>query len=108
MDKNEILTKAQKENKGRDMEDLEAQRKGTNIGFMVGSLAFIAIVIVEMIVTGVMHYEIMGGCFLMLSATFLTKYAIRKKKHELAVGICYSLLAIVFLTLWILRLTQVI
>ena len=108
MDKNEILMKAQKENKGKDMADLEAQRKGTNIGFTVGGLAFIAIVIVEMIVTGVMHYEIMGGCFLMLGASFLTKYAILKKKHELVVGICYTLIALGWLTFWILRLTKVI
>ena len=31
MEKEEILAKAQKENKGADIADLEAQRKGTNI-----------------------------------------------------------------------------
>ena len=108
MDKNEILMKAQKENKGKDMADLEAQRKGTNIGFMVGGLAFIAIVIVEMLITGVMHYEIMGGCFLMLGTSFFVKYAILRKKHELFTAISYTLIAFGWLTFWILRLTKVI
>lgn len=108
MDKNEILMKAQKENKGKDMADLEAQRKGTNIAFMVGGLLFIAILIVEMLVNGVMHYEIMGGCFIMLGVSFLVKYAILRKKHELFTGICYTLIAFGWLTFWILRLAKVI
>lgn len=108
MEKEEILMKAQQENKGKDIADLEAQRKGTNIGFMVGGLAFIAIVIVEMVVTGVMHYEIMGGCFLMLGTSFFVKYISLRKKHELVVAICYTLIALGWLTFWILRLTKVI
>ena len=108
MEKEEILMKAQQENKGKDIADLEAQRKGTNIGFMVGGLAFIAIVIVEMVVTGIMHYEIMGGCFLMLGTSFFVKYISLRKKHELVVAICYTLIALGWLTFWILRLTKVI
>ena len=108
MEKEEILMKAQQENKGKDIADLEAQKKGTNIGFMVGGLAFIAIIIVELIVTGVMHYEIMGGCFVMLGVSFFVKYAHTKKKHELFVAILYTLIAIGWLTFWILRLTKVI
>ena len=108
MEKEEILMKAQQENKGKDIADLEAQRKGTNIGFMVCGLAFIAIVIVEMVVTGIMHYEIMGGCFLMLGTSFFVKYISLRKKHELIVAICYTLIAIGWLTFWILRLTKVI
>ena len=108
MEKEEILMKAQQENKGKDIADLEAQRKGTNIGFMVGGLAFIAIIIVEMIVNNVMHYEIMGGCFLMLGTSFFVKYISLRKKHELFVAICYTLIALGWLTFWILRLTKVI
>ena len=108
MEKEEILMKAQQENKGKDIADLEAQRKGTNIGFMVGGLAFIAIVIVEMVVTGIMHYEIMGGCFLMLGTSFFVKYINLRKKHELVVAICYTLIAIAWLVFWILRLAKVI
>ena len=108
MEKEEILMKAQQENKGKDIADLEAQRKGTNIGFMVGGLAFIAIVIVETVVTGIMHYEIMGGCFLMLGTSFFVKYISLRKRHELVVAILYTLIAIGWLTFWILRLTKVI
>ena len=108
MEKNEILMKAQKENKGQDIADLEAQKKGTSIAFMVGGLAFIAIIVVEMIVNNVMHYEIMGGCFIMLATAFYVKFFMLKKRHELVVAICYTLIALGWLTFWILRLTKVI
>ena len=108
MEKNEILMKAQQENQGKDIADLEAQKKGTSIAFTVGGLAFIAIIVVELLITGVMHYEIMGGCFLMLGTSFFVKYINLRKKHELIVAICYTLIAIGWLTFWILRLTKVI
>ena len=108
MEKNEILMKAQQENKGKDVADLEAQKKGASIAFMVGGLSFIAIIIVEMIVNNVMHYEIMGGCFLMLATAFYVKFFMLRKRHELVVAICYTLIAIGWLTFWILRLTKVI
>ena len=67
-----------------------------------------AIIIVELLVTGVMHYEIMGGCFIMLATAFYVKFFALRKKHELVVAICYTLIAIGWLTFWILRLTKVI
>lgn len=108
MEKNEILMKAQQENQGKDIADLEAQKKGTSIAFTVGGLAFIAIIVVELLITGVMHYEIMGGCFLMLATAFYVKFFMLKKRHELVVAILYTLIAIGWLTFWILRLTKVI
>jgi len=107
MEKNEILMKAQQDNKGKDIADLEAQKKGASIAFMVGGLAFIAIIIVELIITDVMHYEIMGGCFLMLATAFYVKFFTLKKRHELVVAILYTLIAIGWLVFWILRLTKV-
>ena len=108
MEKNEILLKAQQENKGKDVADIEAQRKATNIGFMVGGLVFMAILVVEMIMTNVMHYEIMGGLFLMLGVSFLVKYGILRKTHELVTGISYSLISMGWFAFWILRLCKVI
>ena len=108
MEKNEILMKAQQENKGKDIADLEAQKKGASLAFTVGGLSFIAIIVVELIFTGIMHYEIMGGCFLMLATAFYVKYFMLRKRHELVVAICYTLIAIGWLTFWILRLTKVI
>ena len=108
MERQEILKKAQQENKGKDFEELEAQKKATNIAFMVGGLAIIAILLVDFIVTETFNYGVLGGLFLMLFTAFLVKYVVRKKKHELVVTICYGLIATGFLTIWILQLCKVI
>ena len=107
MNKEEILSKAQKENKGRDIADLEAARRGTNIAFMVGGFAFIAILIVEMVVNNVFHYEILGAITLMCAVAFWVKNISLKKKHEMVAAILYSALSIAWFTLWILRLVKV-
>ena len=108
MERQEILAKAQQENKGRDFEELEAQKKATNVAFTVGGFAIIAVVITELIVFKKFNYGVMAGIFVMLFSAFLTKYMVRKKKHELFVTICYGAMAIAFLTLWILTLCKVI
>ena len=104
MEKNEILKKAQQENKGKDLADLEAQKKATNVAFTVGGLTIIAILIVDLIISKTFNYGVMGGLFVMLFSGFLTKYIVLRKKHELVVTICYGLIAIGFLTIWILKL----
>ena len=108
MEKNEILKKAQQENKGKDLADLEAQKKATNVAFTVGGLTIIAILIVDLIISKTFNYGVMGGLFVMLFSGFLTKYIVLRKKHELVVTICYGLIAIGFLTIWILKLCGVI
>lgn len=108
MEKNEILKKAQQENKGKDLADLEAQKKATNVAFIVGGLTIIAILIVDLIISKTFNYGVMGGLFVMLFSGFLTKYIVLRKKHELVVTLCYGLIAIGFLTIWILKLCGVI
>ena len=106
MEKAEILAKAQKENKGADIADLEAQRKGTNIAYTVGGLTFIAIIIVDLIVTKVAHFEILGGLFVMLAVAFFVKSYYSKKRHELIIGILYTLCALAAIASWIVRLVH--
>lgn len=108
MEKNEILKKAQQENEGKDLADLEAQKKATNVAFTVGGLTIIAILIVDLIISKTFNYGVMGGLFVMLFSGFLTKYIVLRKKHELVVTLCYGLIAIGFLTIWILKLCGVI
>ena len=108
MEKNEILKKAQQDNKGKDLADLEAQKKATNVAFTVGGLTIVAILIVDLIISKTFNYGVMGGLFVMLFSGFLTKYIVLRKKHELVVTICYGLIAIGFLTIWILKLCGVI
>ena len=108
MEKEEILKKAQQENKGKDLAELDATRKATNIAFMVGGLLIIAVLIVDLIVTEVFRYGVLAGLFAMLSTAFAIKYVSLRKKHELVTAICYGIGTIGFFALWILQLCQVI
>ena len=108
MEKEEILKKAQKENKGKDLAELDVMRKATNIAYMAGGLFIIAILIVNLIVTGVFQYGVLGGLFFMVATAFIYKYIHLRKRHELFVSIIYSLSSLAFLTLWVLQLCKMI
>lgn len=107
MDKNEILAKAQNDNKGMDIADLDAQRKGAYIGYFVGIIGIILIDIINGIVFKTVNHGpnmvIASMCF----SAFIVKYIKLRKTHELIVAIIYGLLAIMFLVFWILQLARV-
>ena len=107
MERNEILEKAQKENNGKDIADLEAQRKGAYIAYFVG---FFLIIIWD-VVEGIFFHRVNFGGNLALAAmaftAFLVKYLNLRKKHELFVTIVYGLLTVAFAVMWVLQLTGV-
>ena len=104
MEKEEILLRAQKENNGKDLADLEAANKGTTIGFTVGGLTIIGVVITELIITGRFAYGVMAGLGIMVLVAFIYKYIKLRKKHELVMIIIYSLWFIGWTIAWILQL----
>ena len=106
MEREEILAKAQKENKGKDIVELDAQKRSTYVAFTVSGLLIIAIAIVEFIVTKRFPFGGIAGLQGMLATAFLVKYITLRKKHELVVTICYSLLFVGFLALWIYQLIK--
>ena len=108
MEKEEILAKAQKENKGKDLADLEAQRRGANYGFMIGGLTTVAISFINFAITGVYPFGPLAGMLSMVFVAFLTKYIMLRKRHELAVTVIYGILMAMMFTAWILQLCKVI
>ena len=107
MEKEEILKKAQKENKGRDLADLEASRKGAMLGYMIGGIIAVVICIIEFALTERFPYGPLAGITSMIFVAFLVKYITLRKKHELIVAITYGLWVIFFLNMWILQLCKV-
>ena len=107
MERNEILAKAQEENKGKDIADLDAQRKGAYIAYFVG----LFLIIIWDVVEGILFHRInFGGNMAMLAmmfTAFLVKYLSLKKKHELLVAVVYGLCATAFAVLWVLQLAGV-
>lgn len=107
MEKNEILAQAQQENKGADLADLEAQRRGAYFAYLVG----VFLIIIWDVVEGIVYHRVnFGGnmvlCAMAFSAFFI-KFVTLKKKHELIVCLLYGAGMIAFLVLWILQLVGV-
>ena len=104
MNKEEILKMAQTENRGKDVADLDAQRRGAYFAYLVGICLIVAVDIIE----GIVLHRISFGCnmamFVMAFVAFLTKFRIRGKKHELFVAIAYGIGAVVWTVLWIMQL----
>ena len=90
MEKEEILAKAQEENKGVDLVDKQAQKEGAWIAYFV---AVLAIIVVDMVNGFVLNNVNRGADFALFSmafTAFLVKYIKLRKRHELFVAICWD------------------
>ena len=107
MNKDEILLKAQNENKGKDFAEKEVQRDGAWIAYTVG---VILIIVVDTVNGFVLHNVNRGADFALFSMAFvifLVKYIKLRKKHELIPLFIWGILSISMLVLWILQLCGV-
>ena len=107
MNKEEILKKAQNDNKGMDVADINIQYKAAYISYFIGVIGIIIVNIINGIVFGSVNHAPNMVISLMLGVAFWVKYYNLKKKHELIVALCYSLLTVMFLVFWILQLVKV-
>ena len=89
MEKEEILQAAQQENSGKDLADLEAQKKGANIGFAVGVFVVNLLVLIEYFITDRINVGYYVIWLAMEAALFIYKFIKLKKKHELIISIIY-------------------
>ena len=108
MKKEEILAKAQSENNGKDVADLDAQKKGAYYAYLVGVCLIAFVDIVE----GFVFHRISYGCnmamFAMVCVAFVIKYRTLRKKHELIPTVAYAVGTAVWAVLWVLQLCGVI
>lgn len=107
MNREEILSKAQSEGKGRDLPDIEAQKSGAWIAYIAGVILLIA---VDTVNGFVLHYVNRGADFVLFTMAFivfLIKYSRLRKRHELIVAVCWGVLALSMLVVWILQLAGV-
>ena len=107
MNREDILKQAQAENHGKDVADLDAQKRGAYFAYLIG----ICLIIIVDIVEGIVLHRISFGCnmamFVMAFIAFFTKYRVLGKKHELFVALAYGVGAAVWTVLWILQLCGV-
>lgn len=107
MDREEILNRAVKENKGKDYADLEAVYKGGYVGTIVVAALATILAIVEAIVTRNFNYSYYFIWASMQTGIFIYKFIKQRKKHELLITFMYSLMTVFFFVLYILTMTGV-
>ncbi len=116
MNKDQILSMAQNEGREKDLPDLEAQKSGAWIAYIIGVVLLIVVdtvnglIVVDTVNGFVLHYVNRGADFVLFSmacAVFVTKYIRLRKRHELVVAIIWGVLAASMLVVWIMQLTGV-
>ena len=108
MNREEVLSKAQSEGREKDLPDIEAQRSGAWLAYIIGVILLIA---VDTVNDFVLHYVNRGADFALFSMAFtifLTKYIRLRKRHELIMTILWGTLSASMLAVWILQLAGVI
>ena len=106
MNKEEILAKSKKENRGQDIASLEVSRASMLFGWITAVCILALVGVVEALVYNRMNsgifFAVMAGC----SAIFINKYLKLRKRHELYIAIVYIIATVAFLISWILQLTK--
>ena len=108
MKKEDILLQAQQENNGRDMADLEAQKKGARIAYFIGIILIVLANTVEGFIFEHISYSGAMAVFAMGFTAFMVKYLTLRKKHELFVALVYGGFTVMWAVMWILQLCRVI
>ena len=106
MEKEEILAKAQQENKKKDLADIEAERIGAVWGACASMVLAGVFMILSIMLTGKTSPGFMAIAFITEAFLFWVKFFKLHRKHELIVAICYSVLTIACIVLHIILLVE--
>ena len=107
MNREEILAKSRKENKGNDERELAALARAGQVASAAGGFVCVAILILEAILSDYnsrVVYAIWAVYLTITGTTLLAKYIKLKKKHELICGLIELIIAAAFLIMYIIRL----
>ncbi len=107
MEKEEILAISRRENKNRDLVEMETARQAGNIAGRVGACVCCLVSVIFVWVTGTMLYSPWVIYFSILGTHSLVTYGKVKRKTELALTILYFTMLLLFLVLFVVRLVGV-
>lgn len=106
MEKEEILAQAQKENKKKDLADLEATNIGCYWGACAGMILAGIFMVLSIVLTGKNNAGFMAVAFITEAFIFWVKFIKLHKKHELVIAILYSLMTIACVVMHIIMLVD--
>lgn len=107
MNKEEILEKSRKENKGKDISELQAIAQGSRMAVLVCGLIGLALMLFELYLGDTVHQKsILGLFFSMIGTIRIVKYMKLRKTFELVMGIVYLLIAAMYIVLYVVSLVN--
>ena len=107
MNKENILESSRRENKNRDLVELEVTVQAGNIAGQVGAAVCVVLTIIFLIFTNTYFLSPWVVYFSILATNTLVKYASLKRKRDLIMTIFYLAMCLTFLAFFVLRLVEV-
>ena len=104
MNREEILEKSRRENKGTDEMELIVLNSAGKLAAQIGMLICCVVAVLQVSFTDSMSYESWMIYFSILGTLFTVKYVKLHKKHELLLAILFSALFVFFTVLFVRRL----
>ena len=101
MTKEEILEMSRRENKGKDIADIESSKHGVWAGWIVVISLSILLSLYDYFSGAKIPFEMLSALSTGLAVVFFIKFSMLKKIHELIVALIYSSLAVLLFILWI-------
>lgn len=104
MNREEILEKSRRENKGTDEMELIVLNSAGKLAAQIGMLICCAVAVLQVSFTDSMSYESWMIYFSILGTLFTVKYSKLHKRHELLLAILFFGLFVFFTVLFVRRL----
>ena len=106
MNKENILESSRRENKNRDLAEMEVTAQAGNIAGRVGAAVCVVLTLIFRIFTKTYFLSPWVVYFSILTTHTLVKYARLKRKTDLILAILYLAMCLTFLVFFILRLVE--
>lgn len=106
MNRNEILEKSRKENRNKDIYELEIIKQAGSISSLTAALLCAILFIAEILLGRGINYGLWSIFLAAEAATFTYKAVKLKKKHEILVAVLYCLMVVLLVFAHIYNLTH--
>ena len=107
MEKEEILAISRRENKNRDLAEMETARQAGSIAGRTGACVCCLVSVLFVWITGTTLYSPWVIYFSILGTHSLVTYCREKRKTDLTLTILYFAMFLLFLVLFVVRLVEV-
>ncbi|WP_425436552.1 DUF6442 family protein [Paenibacillus herberti] len=106
INKDEILSKSRKENKNKDLYDIEVQTSAGNIGSITAILLATIFFVTQSLVGDGLDFGLYAIIFSVSAAGFIFKAIRMKRRRDIVLSILYTLATLTFSVIHIVKLIE--